>query len=77
MNTYRTRFVARCPVNGARIDYSLVIRTDRVIPVEAILAAVPPEGLHEAIADALAKLGGHQTLTAAHHGVTIETERSC
>lgn len=77
VNTYRHRFVSRCPVNGARIEYLLTIRTDRVIPVENILAAIPVEGLHEAIADTLAKLGGHQTLIAEHHGVTIETERQC
>jgi hypothetical protein len=77
VNTYRCNFTVRCPVNGARIDYALTIRTDRVIPVESILAAVPPEGLHEDIANTLAKLGGHQTLVAVHHGVTIETERQC
>lgn len=77
MNTYRANFTVRCPVNGARIDYALTIRTDKTISVESILAAVPVDGLHEDIADKLAKLGGHQTLIAVHHGVTIETERQC
>lgn len=78
MNTYRTRFFARCPSNGIRISYELTIKADSMIPVERILSAVEAigDGYHEAIADRLlAALGGTQILIADHHGVTIETER--
>ena len=78
MNTYRVEFFARCPVNAARIKYWLCIRTDSVIPAEALNDAVDEirSGLHEQIADSLlAAFGGQQTLTAEHHGVHIETTR--
>jgi hypothetical protein len=78
VNTYRTDFFARCPVNGLRIRYALEIRTLIVIPVEAIIERVEliREGFHEAIADDLhAAFGGEQKLVAEHHGVVIETTR--
>jgi hypothetical protein len=80
LNIYRTEFFANCPVNGVRIKFALEIRTKEVIPVEQIIARVEAisEGYHEEIADDLLRaFGGHQTLIAAHHGVTIETERKC
>jgi len=79
MNTYITHFFCRCPINGVRIEYTLSIRTNSVIPVEEILGAVEKHtnGLHETIADEMSEtFGGEQTLIANHHGVTIETERT-
>jgi len=78
VNTYRTKFWARCPVNQQAIDYALRIDTGEVIPAERIREEVERivSGLHEEIADGLhAKFGGSQTLTAHHHGVDIETIR--
>lgn len=78
MNTYTTEFHARCPHNGIRIKYRLRIETAKVIPVEWISAAVESvdDVFHEEIADNLAKqFAGLHTLTADHHGVTIETTR--
>ena len=78
MNTYRTRFNARCPQNGASIAYQLEIHTGVVLMVEDIREAVEAieQGLHEDIADQLcAKFGGSQRLKATHHGVEIETVR--
>lgn len=78
MNTYRTEFFAKCPVNGCRIHYRLRVDAQVVIAVEKIIAATEhiEEGLHESIADLLfSRLGGVQTLTADHHSVVIETIR--
>lgn len=78
MNTYTTKFWAKCPVNGQSIDYSLTIATREVVMVEALqehLAGIK-EGLHETIADELhTAFGGTQVLRAMHHGVHIETMR--
>lgn len=79
MNVYSTEFFSSCPNNGIRIRYRMTIKTRKVLSVEAILAKVESlaEGYHEEIADDLfASFGGIQTLTADHHGVTIETTRS-
>jgi hypothetical protein len=80
VNAYSTEFFANCPNNGIRIRYKLRIEAgETVIPVEQILAGVElvSEGFHEDIADELLKrFGGLQTLTADHHGVTIETVRA-
>lgn len=78
MNIYTTEFFARCPVNGARITYTLTIRTAVVIKAEDITKFVDNicEGLHEDIADSLLdRFGGLQRLKAEHHGVYIETIR--
>ncbi len=78
MNAYTTEFFARCPNNGLRIKYRLRIETGAVIPVEQIIAKVEglPDAYHEELADdLLLSFGGVQTLTADHHGVTIETTR--
>ena len=78
MNTYRTKFFAKCPVNGARIEYELSIHIGLTIPVEQIIEFVQDikEGLHEEIADQLyARFSGSQCLKAEHHGVHIETIR--
>jgi hypothetical protein len=79
MNTYTAKFWAACPVNSLAIDYTLTIKTDRQILVEAIqdrLAHIG-QGFHEDIADALLKsFGGEQVLEAMHHGVHIKTERN-
>jgi hypothetical protein len=79
VNTYRTTFFAQCPVNSVRIKYDLQIATRSVIAVERILEFIAglQSGFHEAFADQLLQqFGGQQTLTADHHGVTIETNRS-
>jgi hypothetical protein len=78
MNAYTTEFFSNCPNNGLRIKYRLRIETAEVIPVEQIVAKVESitEGYHEEVADELLlSFGGAQTLTADHHGVTIETTR--
>lgn len=79
MNAYTTEFFANCPNNGLRIKYRLRIETSETIPVEQVTAKVESisEGFHEEVADELlAAFGGKQTLTADHHGVTIETTRT-
>ena len=78
MNTYTIQFHAKCPVNGARITYTLTIHTGTVIAAEEITGFVDDigQGLHEEIADGLLdRFGGSQRLTAEHHGVHIETIR--
>jgi hypothetical protein len=78
MNIYTTQFFARCPVNNIRVAYTLRIESETVIMADTIIDTVEGvlEGFHEAIADQLVnELGGAQTLTAFHHGVTIETHR--
>lgn len=78
MNIYTTHFHVKCPVNGARITYSLVIHTGDTIKAEDITDCVDSigQGLHEDIADDLyARFGGSQELTADHHGVHIKTIR--
>lgn len=79
MNAYTVNFYAACPNNSIRIAYRLRIESRCVISVEDIIAAVEltDEGYHEEIADQmLERFGGTQTLTADHHGVTIETTRA-
>ena len=79
MNAYQAQFFANCPNNGMRILYTLRIETTEMIPVEQIIARVEGAGetYHEELADELLlSLGGKQTLTADHHGVTITTTRS-
>lgn len=78
LNKYRTEFFARCPVNGVRVKYVLVIETTATIRVELIVSRIEAinEGLHESLADELhTAFGGKQTLTADHHSVVIETTR--
>lgn len=78
MNSYLTEFFAQCPNNGQRIKYSLRIDSMAMIAVEQITAAIEnvADAYHEEIADSLhAQFGGRQTLTADHHGVTIQTTR--
>lgn len=78
MNRYLTSFYAKCPLNGIRITYDLVIEADTLIAVEDIVTEVEriDAGFQEDIADALfARFGGIQTLTANHHSVLIETTR--
>jgi hypothetical protein len=79
VNKYTTEFFATCPNNGVRIKYTLRIETHEIILVERIITVVSSisDGFHEDIADVLLhRIGGVQTLTAEHHGVTIETVRS-
>ena len=77
MNIYRHSFKAKCPNNGAMIDYLLLISSERMIMVEDIQRHTAIDsGYHEAIADQLhAALGGRQRLLARHHGTDIETVR--
>lgn len=79
MNIYRAKFTVICPSNQAPISYDVTISVDRMILVEDLYKAFHEivEGYHEDIADMLfAKFGGHQTIHAEHHGVSITTERS-
>lgn len=78
MNIYTVKFHAKCPANGAWIEYTLKIHTGSVIKAESLLNSVHNlrQGYHENLADYLHKMfGGSQTLEAHHHGVTIETMR--
>lgn len=78
MNVYRFRFTAKCPANGAKIDYSVEIRASRLILAEDMNVWRKRQryGYHELIADRLfAKFGGTQRITASHHGIEIETLR--
>lgn len=76
MNVYSTHFSAVCPVNGADIHYHLTIMSNATVPAEDVLSATSSAtGLHEEIADELAKLGGRQIMHASHHGVEITSYR--
>lgn len=78
-NEYRINFHVRCPGNNKKVKYKLKIRTSSTIMVEDICDAVQnfKATYHETIADELvARFGGHQKLTAHHHGVDIKTFRS-
>ncbi|CAN7642646.1 hypothetical protein [Paraburkholderia terricola] len=78
MNIYRCRFVSACPNNNSPIIYDLTIESQTMVHVEHITTAcaMHKSAFHEAIADDLfERFGGHQTLTAHHHGVDIETRR--
>lgn len=80
MNMYTRTFAVTCPNNGEAIIYTLQITVPaaRMIPVEHIVTAcaLHKKGYHEAIADDLyARFGGHQVMTAHHHGVDLKTVR--
>lgn len=78
MNTYQTRFWAKCPINQETIYYDLEIKTTQIIKVEDLISELTDvvEAYHEDIADQLHdKFGGSHTMTAEHHGVTITTHR--
>lgn len=78
MNAYSIKFFANCPNNGIRIEYHLRIESETTIRVENIITEVErvEDQFHEEIATQLAQaLPGKHTLTAAHHGVLIETTR--
>ncbi len=76
MNTYRFRFAAQCPSDNQMISYRGEIRTRKMIMVEDLIAAFPAHGYHETIADDLyMRFGGHQTISAMHQGIEIETVR--
>ena len=77
-NIYKHQFIAECPNNGKHIVYNLTIETDKTVMAEHIITAccMIRRGYHEDIADGLHRaLGGHQIITAHHHGVDIETHR--
>jgi len=84
MNSYTLDFSTRCPVNGARIRYTLRIETPAalMLPAEQLIATVEEleSGaplFHEEIADRLAAaFPGKHTMRAHHHGVDIETTRT-
>jgi hypothetical protein len=79
LNTYQLRFQARCPVNGALIDYDWQISVEDtvVIRAEAMEAASFPDVcMHEFLADTLAgQFPGMHTLCASHGKVRITTTR--
>jgi hypothetical protein len=82
VNIYTTQFACKCPTNGVRINYTWRIESKSAVPVESIVAIVEAVeagdvSYHEEIADYLAaQFDGSHTLTAMHHGVLIETQRS-
>ncbi len=77
MNTYTHSFSAVCPSNGVVVEYHLTIQSVVMILVEQIIdACTVTETYHEPLADGLYKrFGGHQVMTASHHGVQITTIR--
>lgn len=81
MNAYSTKFFCRCPNNDIRIEFALRIETRSQLRVEEIIDGIEIDTdeprFHEEIADLLLeRFGGTQTLTADHHGVTIQTTRA-
>ena len=78
VNTYKIKFNAICPVNDDAIEYSLTIKSSKIIQVEEIKEFVEglTKGFHEQFADSLhASFGGYQYMIAINGGVIIETER--
>ena len=80
MNIYTHKFIATCPNNGKRINYTveITVADDRKIMVEQIVtcAALCDGGYHEDIANKFyEQFGGNQVIRAHHHGVDIETRR--
>lgn len=81
LNIYRHVFAAPCPNNDRQVDYTLEIRTQRVIMVEEIMeicqaATKVDKPYHETMADFLFQhFAGEQSMVAFHHGVEIETRR--
>ena len=81
-NIYTIKFMAVCPVNEARISYTLTMKTPAylVLPVEQIEeeieATIGDPIMHEKLADDLFKCWPvYQSLVAAHSRVQIETIR--
>ncbi|MEP9320447.1 hypothetical protein ABKS89_25100 [Pseudomonas sp. LABIM340] len=78
LNIYTAAFTARCPNDGALIDYKLEIRTPETIMVERINEATRAHdvGIQEQIADQLHdSFGGELRLWGTHQGVGIESVR--
>jgi hypothetical protein len=76
VNCYRYTFAATCPMNGEAIIYTLELRSPERIMVEHIktACALHKKGFHEDIAaDLHARFPVELTLSANHHGVTIES----
>lgn len=79
LNIYRYSFTATCPVDQAAIEYRLQIEIGSVIKAESIVTECTFDRpvFHEDVADRLFEcFGGHQTLSATHTGVEIETRRA-
>lgn len=78
MNTYTYRFEVSCPNNGERIAYQAEINVNRTIMAENIAGFFSSltSAYHEEIAEsAYEAFGGHQIISAHHHGVDVKTER--
>lgn len=78
LNIYTMNFIARCPNDGAVIDYRLEIRTPEMIMVEHINSETHGivEGHQEQIADHLhERFGGELRIWGTHQGVDIESVR--
>lgn len=78
LNIYTTTFAARCPNDGAVIDYKLEIRTPETLMVERINEATGAidAGIQEQIADLLHdSFGGELRMWGTHQGVDIESVR--
>lgn len=77
-NTYRLKFLAKCPNDGAMIFYKWELKTPDLHMVEDLKAAVAliTEGHQERIADDLhQQFGGEQRMWGIHQGVEVETVR--
>lgn len=78
LNIYTATFAARCPNDGAMIDYTLEIRTPETLMVERINEATHAidVGHQEQIADHLhERFGGELRVWGTHQGVDIESVR--
>jgi len=78
LNIYTATFAARCPNDGAMIDYTLEIRTPETLMVERINEATGAieAGIQEQIADQLHdSFGGELRIWGTHQGVEVETVR--
>ena len=77
-NIYEAKFVAECPSDGEKIEYTTRIAAQKLIRVEDINDFVRKiaKGYHEDIADKLfTRFGGMQCISAVHQGVKILTMR--
>ena len=74
---HRFQVSAKCPVDDRRDLYTVFVRTNRVIKVEDILAAVEKQTkeavFQEDLANALAKVLGCEVETQGYHGEVFTT----
>ena len=73
-NIYRFKFSARCPADGANIEYAAEICANTMIRVESIHLHLTDikEGFQEELADAMhAAFGGKLSIRGVHQGIEI------